>query len=99
MRHRRVVTIVLTFALLSTGLLAYADKLVLKDGSTLEGTIIKRTEGYWIKLGDGTTRTVPFDKVKEWVKGSGAPGAAPAGGTPVAPTTPAAPTSPKPGPS
>src|SRR5690349_12406681 len=35
-----------------------ADTLRLKDGSVLEGKVIEQPDRYWIKLADGTTKTV-----------------------------------------
>jgi S1-C subfamily serine protease len=50
---------------------AWADQLVLTDGTTLEGTVIKEADGYWIKLTDGSTRTLSSAEVKSHVKGNG----------------------------
>lgn len=60
------------------------DYVVLKDGTVLEGTVLKRGSDYWVKDKDGTSRTVKPDEVKETGKGAykGAAGAkAPAAGT------------------
>lgn len=42
---------------------AHAAKLVLKDGTVLEGVVIRQQDGYWIKTPDGQTRTVSDDDV------------------------------------
>jgi S1-C subfamily serine protease len=43
---------------------AWGAKLVLKDGTILEGTIIKTSDGYWVKTSDGSTRTVLEEDVQ-----------------------------------
>jgi hypothetical protein len=35
-----------------------ADTLRLKDGTVLEGKVIEQPDRYWIKLADGTSKTV-----------------------------------------
>ena len=45
---------------------AGADKLVLNDGTTLEGTVIKTSDGYWIKLSDGCSKIVPNEQVQSY---------------------------------
>jgi S1-C subfamily serine protease len=43
---------------------AWAAKLVLKDGTVLEGTVIKTSDGYWVKSSDGSTKTVNAEDVQ-----------------------------------
>ncbi len=45
---------------------AGAAKLVLTDGTTLEGTVIKTSDGYWIKLSDGSSKIVPNEQVQSY---------------------------------
>ncbi len=45
---------------------AGAAKLVLNDGTTLEGTVIKTSDGYWIKLSDGSSKIVPNEQVQSY---------------------------------
>lgn len=61
-------------ALLVVALLAgsvAADQLVLKDGTTLEGSVIPQGTNFWIKLPDGTSRTVQGYEVVKRIPGSG----------------------------
>ena len=51
---------------------AGAAKLVLNDGSVLEGTVIKTSDGYWIKLSDGTSKIIPNEDVQSYSEASGA---------------------------
>lgn len=46
------------------------DYVVLKDGTVLEGTVLKKRGGLWVKTEDGETRTVPDDQVQESGKGA-----------------------------
>lgn len=48
---------------LVTGGLCLAERIVLKDGTELEGTVIPQGDNYWIKTTDGTTRTIPKSQV------------------------------------
>jgi S1-C subfamily serine protease len=42
---------------------AWGSKLVLKDGTVLEGVVIRQQDGYWIKTPDGNTRMLSDDDV------------------------------------
>lgn len=42
----------------------WAGKIVLKDGTVLEGTVIKTSDGYWVKSSDGGTKTVAAEDVQ-----------------------------------
>jgi S1-C subfamily serine protease len=61
---------------------AWASKLILKDGTTLEGTVIPNGDEYWIKTSDGNTRMIPAANVQEMILDS-----APASGDTTASTT------------
>ncbi len=61
---------------------AAADRITLKDGSVIEGTAIKRGDGYWIRTPDGSTRTIPNTEIEKFEKGT--PPAAPATPEPTA---------------
>jgi S1-C subfamily serine protease len=50
---------------------ALADRVVLKDGTVLEGTVIKTSTGYWVKGADGTRKVVADADVQKVDKGSG----------------------------
>ena len=50
-----------------------ADELVLKDGTTLEGRVLKQGDVYWIRLTDGQTRLVPAGDVKSHLSGDTPP--------------------------
>lgn len=43
---------------------ALAGRVTLKDGTVLEGTVIKQSDGYWVKTADGQTRRVKTAEVK-----------------------------------
>lgn len=50
--------------------LTLGDVLVMKDGTELEyTTMIKKPEGYWVRLPNGETKTIPTAQVKEVRKG------------------------------
>lgn len=49
-----------------------ADRVVLKDGTVLEGTAIRQGEGYWFKGADGQTRHIDGADVARIEKGSSA---------------------------
>jgi S1-C subfamily serine protease len=53
--------IALVFLTVSTAL---AAKITLKDGTVLEGTAIKTADGYWVKLSDGSTKTVASEDIQ-----------------------------------
>jgi S1-C subfamily serine protease len=78
-----------------------ADTLRLKDGTVLEGKVIEQPDRYWIKLADGTSKTVlkkdvlnlergdaKPNKAGVTVPGGTAPAGKPASGTPISPGTP-----------
>ena len=48
---------------------AFADRLKLKDGTVLDGTVLPRADGYWIKTADGNARTVATAEVASYEKG------------------------------
>ena len=45
------------------------DYVVKQDGTVLEGTVLKKPDGLWVKGKDGESQTVPHDQVKETGKG------------------------------
>lgn len=49
------------------------DYVIKKDGTVLEGTVLKKGDGLWVKGKDGESQTVPNDQVQEHGKGA-APG-------------------------
>lgn len=52
---------------------ARGDVIVLTDGTQIEvTTVIKKSDGLWVRLPDGTTRTIPASQVREHRKGSAA---------------------------
>lgn len=63
-----VVSICLVLAL---GLAAFGDRLTLKDGKVVEGTVIKQGDRYWVKSSDGSTQYISIDDVSKLEKGSG----------------------------
>lgn len=79
-------------AVLAAATLARADKIMLKDGNVLQGRTIRQSDGYWIKLEDGTTQTIPSEQIRS-VEKTTTPEAAPSapgpGSTSIAPATPA----------
>ncbi|QOV92154.1 trypsin-like peptidase domain-containing protein [Humisphaera borealis] len=64
-----------------------ADRVKLKDGRVIEGTVIPQGSGYWVRSSDGQTYKLTKEEVVSIDKGA----AAPAAGTPAAGTTPASP--------
>jgi len=85
--------ILATLCLLMIGAIVFADTVVLKDGTSIEGTVIKFGSQYRIKTADGQTKIVPEAQVKEVVKSGGKPsGGAPTGAG--GPTNTGAPTPP-----
>ena len=69
----------LAVCVLTWGLAALADTIILKDGTRIEATsIMKVGPQYRVKTADGQTRTIPESQVKQIVKG-GAPAAGGAG--------------------
>jgi len=62
-----------------------ADKLILNNGTVLEGTVIKQEDKYWVKTADGQTRIVPMSDVKSVQKGSGTSSGTPSPSTPGSP--------------
>jgi len=65
MRFKTIVSSFLAIILLAVSA-ASAARLVLNDGSVLEGTIIKTSDGYWVKLSDGSTKIVPREDVQTY---------------------------------
>lgn len=55
--------------LLLCGASARADKITLKDGTTLEGTAIPEPSGYWFKAPDGQTRHIAADDITSVERG------------------------------
>ena len=49
--------------------IAFADKVVLKDGTVLEGTVIKQQDGYWYKSPDGEHRHIDNVEIDHVEKG------------------------------
>ena len=77
------------FAALALGCLLFAtaparaDRVRLKDGRVIEGTVIPQGTGYWVKGADGQTYKLTKEEVVSVEKGSGgAAPASPAGVTP-----------------
>ena len=69
---------------LVVGHVVRGDYVVLKDGTVLEGKVLPKGDGYWVKSEDGSSRQVPNSEVKETGKGAykGAAGkSAPTAGT------------------
>jgi S1-C subfamily serine protease len=65
----------------------YADQLTLKDGTVLEGTIVRQKDCYWVRTSNGQTRIVPFSDVQPPTSPK-----EPAPSKPVAPPKPVTPT-------
>src|SRR5215213_7133810 len=57
--------------------IALADRVRMKDGTVLEGTVLSQPYGYWVKTGDGKIHKVQSADVASVEKGNaGPPGAA-----------------------
>ena len=69
--QRLALSIVSICLVLILGLAAFGDRLTLKDGKVLEGTVIKQGDRYWVKTSDGSTQYVSIDDVSKLEKGSG----------------------------
>jgi S1-C subfamily serine protease len=68
MRYKVVVPWLLALVVLAAFVsTTFASRLILNDGTTLEGTIIKTADGYWVKLSDGSTKIVSKDDVKSFL--------------------------------
>lgn len=65
MRFKTIVGCFLAIMLVALST-ASAAKLVLNDGTVLDGTIIKTADGYWVKLSDGSTRIVAKEDVQSY---------------------------------
>jgi S1-C subfamily serine protease len=77
----RYIVAALVVCVLTWGLVALADTLILKDGSRVEATsVMKVGNQYRVKTPDGQTRTIPESQVKQIIKG-GAPSGAGTGAT------------------
>jgi tetratricopeptide (TPR) repeat protein len=61
---------------------ARADKITLKDGTTLEGTAIPEPSGYWFKGPDGQTRHIAADDITSVQRGPSANSSGPGSGEP-----------------
>jgi S1-C subfamily serine protease len=59
MRNKTLLFLCLFLAVIATGAAAFASKLILKDGTELDGTVIRNGDGYWIRTADGNTQTIP----------------------------------------
>ncbi|HEY7119865.1 MAG TPA: trypsin-like peptidase domain-containing protein [Tepidisphaeraceae bacterium] len=84
---------VLVLILAGAALMARADHVTLKDGTTIDGIVIPQGDKYWIKTPDGATQTIPKSSVESVTKGTGAPaaGSEKAGATAAIAHTPAPP--------
>lgn len=80
--------------LLASCAIALADTVVLKDGTSVQGTIIKFGNQYRVKQADGTTKIIPEAEVKQIIKGgtgaAAGSGAAPSAGKPPVTSPPTA---------
>jgi len=73
----QILLTILATALIAS--LALGETLTLKDGTVLEGTVIKKGDVYWVKTRDGKTQEIPVADVAQ--VGSQSPGGtAPLGG-------------------
>ena len=59
-----------TMCLLMACAIVLADTVVLKDGTSVEGTVMKFGNTYRVKTADGQTKIIPEADVKQVVKGS-----------------------------
>lgn len=73
MRFGRVFHATLVVAVVCLSGLALADRITMKDGTVLDGTVIKTSSGYWFKGADGVRKLISEDDVKSVDKGTGAP--------------------------
>ncbi|MGA3066980.1 MAG: trypsin-like peptidase domain-containing protein [Tepidisphaeraceae bacterium] len=60
--------------LLLSASVAPAAKLILTDGTVLEGTVIPQGDQYWIKTSDGQSRFIPADQVTTYTPDAEASG-------------------------
>ena len=65
MRFKTIVGCFLALILLAVSA-ALAATLTLNDGTVLEGTIIKTSDGYWVKLSDGSSKIVAKEDVQSY---------------------------------
>src|SRR5271154_1216759 len=78
MRFKTIVACFVTLILLGVWA-ASAATLTLNDGTVLEGTIIKTSDGYWVKLSDGSSKIVAKEDVQSYsgdADSSASPGSA-----------------------
>ena len=81
MNVRRIWIALFCLAICTVGL---ADTLKLKDGTVLEGKVVEQPDRYWIKLTDGSSKTVLKKDVASFTKGDAKPVTPEAGKTPPA---------------
>src|SRR5262245_36973892 len=67
---KRTLAVVALAMIVLVALQSSADTVKLKNGKTIEGTVIKFGNTYRVKLPDGTTQTIPEADVVSVVKGS-----------------------------
>jgi len=70
MISRAVFILPILLGLLVTFRASRADTLTLTDGTTLQGSVMKSSDRYWIETPDGKSRFIPADQVKQWTKDS-----------------------------
>jgi S1-C subfamily serine protease len=61
--HAMRLLITLIAVVLLDAAAAAAAQIVLKDGTVLQGVVIRQQDGYWLKTPDGNTRTISADDV------------------------------------
>ncbi len=87
--NKRFIAISALLAVLFAGRPLFSDVLTLKDGTTVEGVVIKQGDNYWVKTPGGESRQIPVASVATIAKGATTP--ATVTPPPVTPTTPAPP--------
>ncbi|MGD0539980.1 MAG: trypsin-like peptidase domain-containing protein [Tepidisphaeraceae bacterium] len=63
MRLKAIAVLLIAWSFLAVSA-AFGAKVTLKDGTVLEGTVIKTSDGYWVKSSDGSTKTVAAEDVQ-----------------------------------